>query len=71
MVYFVLKWHFIDSIDGDFWYCGYEEKRIFEKIEYLLNIDKKKWDKILSNNNITNTFDPKNKKIHRILEKYS
>lgn len=69
--YFVLKWPFINSIDGDFWYCGYEEKKIFEKIDDLLNTDKKKWDKILSDNNIINSFDPKNNKIHSILKKYS
>jgi surface carbohydrate biosynthesis protein len=56
-----------NSISGPFWHKGLDEKKIFEKINYLLNISDKKFNKISKANFDLLEYDQNNTKLNKLL----
>ena len=56
-----------NTISGPFWHKGLDEKKIFKKINYLLNISDKKFNKISKANFDLLEYDQNNTKLNKLL----
>ncbi len=58
---------FTQKKEGLFWYNGNNEKKIINKINYLLKLKEDKWLKNFNNSKLNIIFDVKNKKLNNLI----
>ena len=54
----IYNWHFTDSCP--FWYKGNDLSEIYKKLDYISNISKNNWKKIITKNSALMKFDSGN-----------
>ena len=62
-----LDWEFLPSIEGGYWYKGYDENKIAKKIDYLLNLKSHEWTSELRKKNISYEYDKNNSKLKSLV----
>ena len=68
--HFFIDWEFFKNqpSEGLFWYKGTDKKVIFKKLDYLLNLNEKKWINQLSKFKKNLPYDYKNTKLLKIIK---